>query len=210
MIIAIDGLCINGKTTLAKMISDKLKFKNFGAGSVYRCIALEIINKNLDISDIQNVLKELENFDIDFIENRVILNNKDVTREIKTPEITLKSTVWGAIPEIKVFVRKIQKDFIKKYDTVMEGRDICTRVAPDAEVKFYLYSDFEIRVQRALKDNPNLTIQEVSKNIKRIDDLDLNTGLFIMPENAIEIDTTNKILDEVFEIMMTEINKKLV
>lgn len=147
MIIAIDGLCINGKTTLAKMISDKLKFKNFGAGSVYRCIALEIINKNLDISDIQNVLKELENFDIDFIENRVILNNKDVTREIKTPEITLKSTVWGAIPEIKVFVRKIQKDFIKKYDTVMEGRDICTRVAPDAEVKFYLYSDFEIRVQ---------------------------------------------------------------
>lgn len=210
MIIAIDGLCINGKTTLAKMISDKLKFKIFGAGSVYRCIALEIINKNLDISDIQNVLKELENFDIDFIENRVILNNKDVTREIKTPEITLKSTVWGAIPEIKVFVRKIQKDFIKKYDTVMEGRDICTRVAPDADVKFYLYSDFEIRVQRALKDNPNLTIQEVSKNIKRIDDLDLNTGLFIMPENAIEIDTTNKTLDEVFEIMMTEINKKLV
>lgn len=210
MIIAIDGLCINGKTTLAKMISDKLKFKNFGAGSVYRCIALEIINKNLDISDIQNVLKELENFDIDFIENRVILNNKDVTREIKNPEITLKSTVWGAIPEIKVFVRKIQKDFIKKYDTVMEGRDICTRVAPDAEVKFYLYSDFEIRVQRALKDNLNLTIQEVSKNIKRIDDLDLNTGLFIMPENAIEIDTTNKTLDEVFEIMMTEINKKLV
>ena len=210
MIIAIDVLCINGKTTLSKMISDKLKFKNFGAGSVYRCIALEIINKNLDINDIQNVLKELENFDIDFIENKVILNNKDVTKEIKTPEITLKSTVWGAIPEIKVFVRKIQKDFIKKYDTVMEGRDICTRVAPDAEVKFYLYSDFEIRVQRALKDNPNLTIQEVSKNIKRIDDLDLNTGLFIMPENAIEIDTTNKTLDEVFEIMMTEINKKLV
>lgn len=207
MIIAIDGLSANGKTTLAKMLSDKLNFKNFSTGAIYRCIAYEIINKKLDINNLEKALKSLKDIKIDFIEDKVILNNEDVTKKIRTEEITYYSTEWGTYPKMKEFVRKIQKDFLEKNDTVIEGRDICTRVAPNAEVKFYLYSDFEIRVKR-LSESKKITLDEARNNLKLIDEIDINGGNFIKPQDATQIDTSNKNLDEVYKIMMENISKK--
>lgn len=202
MVITIDGLSCNGKSTLAKMISEKLEFKNFNTGAIYRCIALEIINKNLDINDIKATIKELQTTSINFEDDKVLLNGKDVSKEIRTEKISFYSTKWGTIIEIKQLVRQIQKEFIKKYDTVMEGRDIATRIAPDADVKFYLYSDFETRVERKWNQNKSAKIEEIRENLKEIDNLDINCRNFIKPINAIEIDTTNKTLEEVYEIMM--------
>lgn len=206
MVITIDGLAVNGKTTLARRISEKINFKNFSTGAIYRCIALEIINKNLDIGDIQNKLNEIENLDIDFKNGKTYLNGEDVSKKMKSEEISLKANKWATIPEIKELVKNIQKNFLKNNDTVMEGRDIGTRIAPNAEIKFYLYSDFETRVQRAHKSS-NVDINEIRKNLKTIDDIDINNGNFVKPVDAIEIDTTNKNLDEVYDIMMKEIKK---
>ncbi len=205
MIITIDGLRCNGKSTLAKMISEELNFKNFNTGAIYRCIALEIINKNLDINDIKATIKKLQAININFDNDKVILNGKDVSKEIRTEKISLYSTKWGTLAEIKQLVRKIQKDFIKKYDTVIEGRDIATRIAPDADIKFYLYSDFETRVQRIWNQNKFVNIEEIRQNLKEIDNLDINCGNFVKPQKAIEINTTNKNIQEVYEIMMKEI-----
>ena len=91
MVITIDGLGVNGKTTLAKMISEKINFKNFNTGAIYRCIALEIINKKLDILDINTTLKNLENIKIDFEKGKTYLNGTDVTTKIRTEEISVKS-----------------------------------------------------------------------------------------------------------------------
>ena len=88
----------------------------------------------------------------------------------------------------------------------MEGRDIGTRIAPNADIKFYLYCDFETRVQRLWKLNKSISIDEVRENLKRLDYIDINKGNFMKPQNAIEIDTTSKSLDEVFCIMMDKIN----
>ena len=206
MIIAIDGLGVNGKSTLAKRIADNLKFKNFNTGAIYRCIALEIINKKLDIKDIQNVIINVKDITVDFDEDRVYLNGKDVSKEIRTEEISVKATAWATISEIKNLVRKIQKDFLNKYNTVIEGRDICTRIAPNAEIKFYVYSEFETRVQRLWNTNKNISIEEIRKNLQKRDDLDINGGNFIKPIDAIEIDTTNLTIDEVYEYMMNKIN----
>ena len=205
MVITIDGLSVNGKSTLAKMISQKIGFKNFNTGAIYRCIALEIINKSLDIENIEQLVKEITNINIEFKDDRVFLNNKDVSSEIKTEEISVFSTKWATIPEIKQVVRKIQKDFIKKNNTVIEGRDIATRIAPEAEVKFYLYSDFETRVHRLWNQNTKIDIEEIRKNLKIRDDFDINGGTFVKPQNAFEIDTTDKNINEVFEIMMEKI-----
>ena len=90
----------------------------------------------------------------------------------------------------------------------MEGRDIGTIIAPNAEIKFYLYSDFETRVQRAWKKDINTDINVVRENIKKIDYQDINGGNFVKPQNAIEIDTTNLSLDEVFELMFKEIKNR--
>ena len=104
MVITIDALSVNGKSTLARRISKELNFKNFNTGAIYRCIALEIINKNLDINlDINNILKEIENIDINFEDEKVFLYGKDVTKEIREEEVTLKANKWATNSNIKQF-----------------------------------------------------------------------------------------------------------
>ena len=206
MIIAIDGLGVNGKSTLAKMLSNSLGVKYFNTGSIYRCIALEIINNNLDVHEIRSVIEHLKLIDIDFNADKVFLSGIDVTDEIRTEIISVKSTKWATIPEIKELVRKIQKDFLSKNDTVIEGRDICTRVAPNADFKFYLYSDFETRVKRLYNSNKNVDINTIRDNLLIRDRLDIDGGNFIKPKNAIEIDTTNLSINEVYNIMIEKIN----
>ena len=179
MVITIDGLGVNGKTTLAKRISNELGYKNFNTGAIYRCIALEITNKGLDIKDIENVISNIKDLKIDFDGNNVILNGEDVSKRIREEDISVNSTAWATIPEIKVLVRKIQKDFIEKHDTVMEGRDIGTRIAPNADVKFYLFSDFETRVKRFSLEEPDVDINTIIDNLKVRDDLDINGGYFV-------------------------------
>jgi cytidylate kinase len=205
MVITIDGLGVNGKSTLAGMISKKLGYKNFNTGAIYRCIALKIIEDNLNIDNIQEVLKAINNIDIDFKEEKVYLNGFDVTKKIRTEEISFYSTKWATIPEIKEFVRNFQKEFIAKNDTVMEGRDIATRIAPNAEFKFYLYSDFETRVKRLWNQSRKIDIDSIRNDLKVRDDLDINGGNFIKPIDAIEIDTTNLSIEEVYEIMINKI-----
>lgn len=205
MIIAIDGLAVNGKTTLAKMISKKLNFKNFNTGAIYRCMALEIINKNLDINHIETVIEHLKNIDINFEGTKVILNGKDVSEEIRTEKISLCSNKWATNEQIKEIVRKKQKEFISKYDTVIEGRDIGTRIAPNADIKFYLYSDFETRVNRAWNQDRTAPIDKIRENIRKIDDVDIYGGNFIKPQNAIEIKTDDKTIEQVYDIMMDKI-----
>lgn len=207
MVITIDGLGVNGKSTLAKMISKKLNFQNFNTGAIYRCIALKIINEKLDINNILQVIDRIKDIDIYFDNGKTYLDGKDVSKEIRSEQISVCSTQWATIPEIKETVRKIQKEFIKKYDTVMEGRDIATRIAPNADYKFYLYSDFETRVERLWNENKSLDIETIRKDLKIRDDLDINGGNFIKPINAIEIDTTNYSIDEVYKIMIDKIKE---
>ena len=118
MIIAIDGLGVNGKSTLAKMLANYLNLKYFNTGSIYRCIALEIINNNLDIHNIENVIKHLKHINIDFEGEKVFLDGIDVTKQIRTETISVKSTEWASIPEIKELVRKIQKEYTKRLPAV--------------------------------------------------------------------------------------------
>ena len=205
MVITIDGLGVNGKSTLAKMISKKLNFQNFNTGTIYRCIALKIINEKLDIKDIGYVIEKIKDIDIFFDDEKTYLDGNDVSKEIRTERISVCSTQWATIPEIKDVVRRIQKRFIKKYNTVMEGRDIATRIAPNAEFKFYLYSDFETRVKRLWNENRTIDINVIRKDLKIRDDLDINGGNFIKPTNAIEIDTTNYSIEEVYKIMINKI-----
>lgn len=208
MIIAIDGLGVNGKSTLAKMLANNLNFKYFNTGSIYRCIALEIINNNLDVHNIENVIKHLKLINIDFDSERVFLEGIDVTNQIRTETISVKSTEWATIPEIKELVRKIQKEYINRNDVVIEGRDICTRIAPNADFKFYLYSNFETRVTRLYNSNKSEDIDTIRNNLIIRDKIDIDGKNFIKPKDAIEIDTTNLSINDVYNIMLEKINNK--
>ena len=209
MIIAIDGLGVNGKSTLAKMLENKLNLKYFNTGSIYRCIALEIINNNLDINNIENVIKHLKHINIDFEGEKVFLDGINVTKQIRTETISVKSTEWATIPAIKELVRKIQKEYINQNDVVIEGRDICTRIAPNADFKFYLYSNFETRVNRLYNSNKSIDIETIRSNLTIRDKLDIEGKNFIKPKDAVEIDTTNLSINDVYNIMLEKINNKI-
>ena len=198
MVIAIDGLGVNGKSTIAKRLAEKLGYKYFNTGAIYRCIALVMIENDLDIQNIDEVINKIKEIEVDFDGVKILLYGKDVTDRIRKEDISVKSTLWATNLKIKEVVRKIQKEFIKKYDTVIEGRDICTRIAPDADFKFYLYSDFETRVDRLYKMQENVDIEEIRENLKVRDDLDINGGNFIKPTEAYNIDTTNLSIEEVY------------
>lgn len=208
MVITIDGLSANGKTTLAKMISEELHIQNFNTGAIYRCIGYTILKEKLDINNISDVIEKIKKIKVTFEDGKTFLNGEDVTDKIRE-EVTVCSNKWATILEIKDVVRNIQKDFIKKYDSVMEGRDIGTRIAKDADFKFYLYADFETRVNRLWGLKKNIDKNIIRENLKKVDDVDINEGNFIKPENAIEIDTSNLSIDEVYNIMINHIKNKV-
>lgn len=209
MVITIDGLSANGKTTLAKMISEELHIQNFNTGAIYRCIGYTILKEKLDINNISDVIEKIKKIKVTFEDGKTFLNGEDVTDKIRKEEVTVCSNKWATILEIKDVVRNIQKDFIKKYDSVMEGRDIGTRIAKDADFKFYLYADFETRVNRLWGLKKNIDKNIIRENLKKVDDVDINEGNFIKPENAIEIDTSNLSIDEVYNIMIKHIKNKV-
>ena len=209
MVITIDGLSTNGKTTLAKMISEELHIQNFNTGAIYRCIGYTILKEKLDINNISDVIEKIKKIKVTFEDGKTFLNGEDVTDKIREEEVTVCSNKWATILEIKDVVRNIQKDFIKKYDSVMEGRDIGTRIAKDADFKFYLYADFETRVNRLWGLKKNIDKNIIRENLKKVDDVDINEGNFIKPENAIEIDTSNLSIDEVYNIMINHIKNKV-
>lgn len=201
MIITIDGLGVNGKSTLSKMLSQEINFKNLNTGTIYRCIALEIINNNYEVDKIEYIIDKLAKIKIDFNDERVILNGVDVSNRIRQEDISLLSTKWATIKEIKSIVKAIQIQYLKSHNTIIEGRDIGTRIVPNADLKFYLYSDFETRVKRKFNENKKIPITEIIQNLNKRDCIDIEGGNFVKPENSIEIDTTNKTIEEVYKIM---------
>lgn len=207
MIITIDGLSTNGKSTLANKIAKDYDLMYLNTGYIYRCIALKIMEKGKE-----NINSILEDINIQFKDGKVLLDGKDVTMKIKTEEVSFYSTTWATIPMVKDSVRKYQKNFIKtNKKVVIEGRDIATRIAPNADLKFYLYSSIPKRAERLCAKlrriyGENVSIDAAIKHLKRIDEIDINDGNFVKPNKSIEIDTTNLNLGEVYEIMVMEIN----
>ena len=214
MVVAIDGMSAAGKSTLAFDLARKFDLKYLNSGSIYRCIALKIMNDELDIND-SKLKEKISNLDIDFkiINNKqlVFLDKNDVTDKIRLEEVSVFTPKIANNPIIKLAIREIQKRFVDMGNIVIEGRDIGTRIAPKADYKFYLYSTLEKRAERlynGVKDKQDVTYDEIYTNLKNRDEKDILDGNFIKPENAIEIDTTNLGLEEALEIMVSYIKEK--
>lgn len=215
MIISIDGFSATGKSTIAFLLADKLKLKYLNSGSIYRCIALKIMNKEFNVND-SDIYEKIVNMNIDFkIENnnqRVYLDNIDVTDDIRKEEVSVFTPTFANNPVIKSAIREIQKKIVNEGNVVIEGRDIGTRIAPNAEYKFYLYCSLDERARRVYAERikkEKITYEEIYNDIDKRDKKDILDGNFIKPSNAIEIDTTNSSCEEILNKMLTYIREEI-
>ena len=154
--IAIDGPSGAGKSTLAKALSKKLGFVYVDTGALYRAIGLFMYRLGLKMGDQENVIKELPNVDVElkYDENgqAVYLCGENVNSQIRLPEISMWASYVSAIPEVRKFLFKIQKNIADNNNVVMDGRDIGTVIMPDAQVKIFLISSSSARAERRFQE----------------------------------------------------------
>ncbi len=213
-IIAIDGPAGSGKGTLAVALAKKLNLINIDTGATYRCVALKTLENNIDIEDTDKIIEISKNINIDLRQDgKVYLDNKDVTKEIRSKEVTNIVSPISSIPEVRENMVEIQRKIAKGKDVVMEGRDITTVVFPNAQYKFYLDASIESRAQRRYEEvkekGIDMTYEEVYENIKNRDynDMHKEVGALIRTNEQIYIDTTNLTVEEEVEIIEKEIGR---
>lgn len=167
--IAIDGPSGAGKSTLAKALSKKLGFVYVDTGALYRAIGLFMYRLGLKMGDQESVIKELPNVDVElkYDENgqAVYLCGENVNSQIRLPEISMWASYVSAIPEVRKFLFKIQKNIADNNNVVMDGRDIGTVIMPDAQVKIFLISSSSARAERRFQE---LSDKGISTNLESV------------------------------------------
>ena len=218
-IVAIDGPAGTGKSTITKMVGKKLNLFNINTGSIYRCITLECLNKNININDIDKISDILKNIKIEIkSENdleQVYLNNENVTKIIRQKDVDDNVAKFATLRVVREKATLIQREFAKENDVILEGRDIGTVVYPNADVKIFLDCSLEERANRRYKQNiengnTDLTYEEILENIKQRNKLETERELapLVQAEDAIYIDTTNLTIEEVLQKIIDIINAK--
>ena len=182
MIIAVDGPAGSGKGTVTKRIEKELGFLNLDTGATYRCVALQALRENVSLKDEEKIIKIANDIDIK-INNTgdkdiILLNGEDVSKEIRTKEVTsIVSQVSSIVPVREIMV-EVQRKLANGKNVIVEGRDIGTVVFPNADIKIYLDASEEIRAKRRYKENMengiNTTYEEVLENVKLRDYNDKN------------------------------------
>jgi len=217
-IVGIDGPAGSGKGTVTKRVANKLGLINIDTGSTYRCVALEVLNRNINIEDKQKVIEVAQNIEIDIKPlpdgDRIFLNGKEVTKEIRSKEVTKIVSPVSSIKEVRFLMVEMQRKLAEGKNVIMEGRDICTYVFPNADVKIYLDASIEERAKRRFKENQEKGIdtsyEEVYESIRKRDENDKakDIGALKLAEDSIIVDTTSLSIDEVVEKIIGIITEK--
>lgn len=216
MIIAIDGPSGSGKSTLGRMLAHALKLLYIDTGSMYRAVALAVIEAEVDPPDKEAVTALAKRIEIDLKGDpdslSVLLNGRDVTDQIRTESVTEMSSIVSTIPGVRRAMVERQRAIAKR-GAVLNGRDIGTVVFPDADVKFFLTAVPEERAERRYKEDQitatsSATYAETLADMierDRRDSTRADSPLKVA-DDAVVIDSTGKDIQQVFEEMMGRIN----
>ena len=151
--VAIDGPAGAGKSTISRAAAKELGFIYIDTGALYRTVGLNALRKGADVNDRESVIATLTDdlkVELRFIdgEQRMFLNDEDVSDKIRTPEVSSAASITSAVPEVRKYLFDLQKNLAKNNNCIMDGRDIGTVVLPDAKVKIFLTASPEARAQR--------------------------------------------------------------
>ena len=146
--IAIDGPSGVGKSTIANILADHYHMIHLDTGAMYRCVAFYLIQNQVDIQNEQDLQEALNCIDIHFDGDKVFLNNQDVSSQIRLNEISMAASKISALPLVRNKLVSLQQDIASQKGFILDGRDICTVVLPNAEVKIYMDASSKARAQR--------------------------------------------------------------
>lgn len=202
-VVAIDGPAGSGKGTVCKKLAELENLVYIDTGAMYRCIAYLMIKNGIDMSEEEKVVELAKSANIEFKDNKVILNGEDVTTGIREMAVTkIVSQVSNNI-ELRRILVDMQRKMAESLDVIMEGRDITTVVLPNANYKFYLDASEEERANRRFKENKekgmDISFEEILENIKTRDYNDMHkpVGALMHTDEQIYIDSTDMSIDEV-------------
>ncbi|MBO7219516.1 MAG: (d)CMP kinase [Clostridia bacterium] len=220
LIIAVDGPSCAGKGSICKELSKRLNIKHVDTGSIYRVLAYYMHNNNIDINNESAVVEALANVNIELkhIENEqhIFLNGEDVSSKIRSSFIDKICAITSRYEMLKIYVRNIQRDLASRYDLIMEGRDITSRVLPNANYRFFITASPETRAKRRLQNyldkGEDVPYEEVLASIKERDrkdiyeQADITTNL-LLTEGCIYIENDDQTLEETVNLMLSIINE---
>lgn len=217
IVIAIDGPAGSGKSTLAALLALRYGYTNIETGAMYRALALKAMNQGIALDDGHALSSLAHSSRIDLHPgpegNRVVLDGQDVTDRIRLQDITDAASKVSIHPGVREWMVHLQRELGAAGGIVMEGRDIGTRVFPDAEVKIFLDAAPEVRGSRRFQQNPAVATREASvlAELRARDERDrtrANSPL-VPAADAVLIDSTNLTLDQVIERAIQIIEEKL-
>ncbi len=171
--IAIDGYSSCGKSTIAKALAKDIQFTYIDSGAMYRCVTLYTMQHEIDPKDHKKIIESLSNINIDVNFETFLLNGVDVSKEIRTMEVSQKVSLVSTIKEVRTEMVKMQRLLGNKQNIVMDGRDIGTTVFPNAQLKIFMTAHPMIRAQRRYKEmlekGENSSLEEVMANLNMRD-----------------------------------------
>lgn len=220
IVVAIDGYAGSGKSTTARAAATRLKFFYLDTGAMYRAFTLKYLRQGgadpLDPALIKDLLDRTQ---IDLIDREgrteTMLDGQDVSREIRTPQINDLVSQISAVPEIREFMVRRQREIVRDKNVVCEGRDITTVVFPDAAVKIYMDADLKTRAERRRRElkekGIEATLDDVMGNLKFRDDFDSRRqhSPLRRTSDSILLDTTNLTIEEEIERVVEIVKEKL-
>ena len=214
MIIAIDGPAGSGKSTIAKLIAEDLGLVYLDTGAMYRLVTLKALNDGI-LGNLDKIIKMLDNLNIDIKENGFYLDDIDVSEEIRKPVVSENVSDIAVIREVREKMVDLQRKFSESKNVILDGRDIGTVVFPNADVKIFLVADAKERANRRYKElvakGENVRIEEIYENILKRDEIDSTRkeSPLKKAEDAIEVDTTSKNIEEVKNEILNIVRKKI-
>jgi cytidylate kinase len=198
VIVAIDGPAGAGKSTVARALAERLGFRYLDTGAMYRALTWLAMQRSLDLSDAEGLAQLARQQQVLFSDDeRVWIGGTDVTSSIRSDRVDRMVPVVARHPPVREVMRDRQRELGREGNVVIEGRDIGTVVAPDAEVKVYLVADREVRARRRMAERPGIGADALATDLRKRDAKDAER---MQPApDAIEIDTTNLEVEDVVD-----------
>ena len=213
--VAIDGPAGAGKSTIAKLVGKKYNLMYINTGAMYRAVALKSNENRLTPDKVDDICALIEGMEMEFVNDDLVLNGVNIQNEITVPEISGIVSDYASVPEVRVKLVELQREMSKRFNEIMDGRDIGTVVLKDAPFKFFLTATPEERANRRFKElkerNIECEYEVILKDIIERDYKDSHREVDPLrkADDAIEVDTTGLNIKEVTEKINSVISNNI-